>query len=410
MLIAVAGIRFRLSPFFTLIGGAILFGLLTGSDPDTILLWVATGIGRIVSALGILIFCGAIIAKILRGQGYIEDIVSDIRNRVHNNRTISGLSGYILSIPLACCITAFLILSPILKQLGKDEHERKLLLYVAAIGGVISFVLVYPTPVLIPLFIKFGSGTSPLLFDAITIPLSLLILAIVVIVAGRREDKRNRPAPNFSGYRDNSDSDSSFHPKAWVPFFVMLAAIPAGFFLFGLSHVSIVNFVMLAGAAAAIVMVTPEQRGRSVKDGAMHGGLIIFDLCGAGALGYVILQNGLAESLLNIMPKFMPVIAIPFLVAAILATAQGSRVVTAVITADLLAGTTLVESLSPVPLILSISAGACIISFVTDPFFWLIQHSTGDDPADVMRYYTIPLASIGIVIFASAIVLDCLVF
>ena len=410
VLIAVAGIRYRLSPFFTMIGGAVLFGLLTGSNLDTILLWIVTGIGRIVSALGILIFCGAIIARILRDQHYIEDIVSDIRKRISNPEMISGLSGYILSIPLACCITGFLILSPVLDHLGKNEDEKRILLYLAATGGVISFVLIYPTPVLIPLFLKFGGTISPVLFDAITIPLSLLILAGVVIAASRRSGNKNHPGRDMRSCRDYEEKIPSFHPRAWTTFIVMLVAIPIGFLLFGLSSASMVNFVMLAGAVAAILTATPKNREQSVKKGAMHGGLIIFDICGAGAFGYVILQNGLAESILNGLPAFIPVISVPFLIAALLATAQGSRVVTAVITADLISGTVFAESISPIPLILSISAGACIISFVTDPFFWLVQHATGDDPVKVTRHYTLPIAFTGIIIFIIAAILEYLVF
>ena len=66
------------------------------------------------------------------------------------------------------------MLNPILDSLEKDTAKRNVLLYLAAVGGIISYALIYPTPVVIPLFDAFSGGMSPLLFDAIAIPLSLL--------------------------------------------------------------------------------------------------------------------------------------------------------------------------------------------------------------------------------------------
>jgi GntP family gluconate:H+ symporter len=53
-----------------------------------------------------------------------------------------------------------------------------------------------------------------------------------------------------------------------------------------------------------------------------------------------------------------------------------------------------------VPLILLISGGACIVSYVTDPYFWLVQRATGDDVAGVVRNYTVPLAAFGLAMAA----------
>ena len=43
-LITVVSLRYRISPFFTLIGGAILFGLLAGMTTDTTMLGIIAGI------------------------------------------------------------------------------------------------------------------------------------------------------------------------------------------------------------------------------------------------------------------------------------------------------------------------------------------------------------------------------
>lgn len=414
-LITAVSLWYRISPFFTLIGGAILFGLLSGMSPDETIGGVATGVGRVFSAFGIIILCGAVIAKLLQEQHQTGEIVSDIARISKNPPVISGLSGYLLSVPITCCITAYILLNPILDCLEKDTEKRNILLYLAAVGGIISYALVYPTPVVIPLFSAFSAGTSALFFDAVSVPLSLALLCGAVLFfrflgpmfadhAENCTDKKLQD-PGIDQHRR-----TGIHWRAWAPFIAILAAIPFGFFALGLSHTGIINFIMLAGAVTALVLAPAELRSSGLSGGAKHAGLIIFDICGAGALGFVIVSSGFAQDAVGQLMLLMPVILVPFLLSALIETAQGSRVVTAVITAEVLAGSPVVAQIHPIPLILLISAGSCIISYVTDPFFWLVQRTTGDDLRTVVRNYTVPIALAGIAIFIAAVSIEYLIF
>jgi GntP family gluconate:H+ symporter len=73
-----------------------------------------------------------------------------------------------------------------------------------------------------------------------------------------------------------------------------------------------------------------------------------------------------------------------------------------VITGEIIAGTGIAASIHPLPLILLISGGACIVSYLTDPYFWLVQRATGDDVTTVVKNYTIPLAAFGVGLFVVA--------
>ena len=99
---------------------------------------------------------------------------------------------------------------------------------------------------------------------------------------------------------------------------------------------------MLVGAVTALVLAPQAARSSGLSQGAKHAGIIIFDICGAGALGFVIVKSGFAQAALGQLTLFIPIICVPFLLAALIETAQGSRVVTAVITAEVLAGSTVV--------------------------------------------------------------------
>jgi GntP family gluconate:H+ symporter len=416
-LITIVSLRYRISPFFTLIGGAVLFGLLAGMTSDATMLGIIAGVGKVFSAFGIIILCGAVIAKLLQEQHQIEEIVSDIRRFVKHPPVIAGVSGYLLSVPITCCITSYIMLNPILDSLEKDAAKRNVLLYLAAVGGIISYALVYPTPVVIPLYQAFSGGVSPLMFDAVSVPLSLLVLGGVLlyfrfaspdaIAPKTTEPPAVQPLISVEGAQV---THPGIHWRAWAPFIAILLAIPVSLLLLNLSHVSMINVIMLAGAVTAIALASPAVRTNGLSQGAKHAGMIIFDICGAGALGFVIVESGFARDALSQLTLLIPVVLVPFFLAALIETAQGSRVVTAVITAEVLAGSAVVGVIHPVPLILLISAGSCIVSYVTDPFFWLVQRTTGDGVGTVVKNYTLPVALAGIGIFVIALTLEYLVF
>jgi len=404
LVISFIGIRFRISPFFTLVGGALFYGVLAGIPPDRLITVITSGLGKVFGLFAIVILSGAVIAKVLEEQGQVAEIVSDIRGWIRTPATLSGISGYLLALPVACSITAFIILEPIVRNLGRDD-SRRTLLTLAALGSLISFGLVYPTPVTIPLVEALLTGVSPLAYDVVAVTLSLLLLAGVLAVFGRTAAF---PEPEGTGNPTPAEPAPRFHPRAWAPFAAILLAIPVGVAL-GLSAGSLIQVIMLAGAVTATALASPSARVSGLHRGAKHAGLIIFDICGAGALAAVILESGFAGAALGGIAGFAPLIVAPFLLAALLQTAQGSRVVTAVITAEILAGTTAAAAVHPIPLVLMVVAGTFVFSYVTDPFFWIVKHATGNGLPAMIRGYTLPLAGCGLIIFCTALILQLLI-
>jgi GntP family gluconate:H+ symporter len=408
LLITAVAIRYKTPPFLTLIGGALFFGILSGMSLEAVIHESILGMGRIFAILGVVILSGAVMAKIMQEQHHVEQIVSDLRFVAHRPFSLSGIAGYLLAIPLMCCITAFVILTPVISCLAGEGNTagRKGLLYTAALGSLISFALIYPSPVIIALFSALpDAALSPVLFDLIMIPVSLVILAAVIILMHNRFGSRG-DSGSAGGVPENICTHEGTHARAWYPFLAMAIAMIAGLAIFRLTPSSLIQVVMLAGMVTALVLAPSEMRNRAFSNGAKHAGVIIFDLCGAGALGAVLAAGALGTEALSLLTVAVPALAVPFLLAALIQTAQGSRVVTAVITGQIIAGTTLASSIEPIPLILLISGGACIISYLTDPYFWLVQRATGDDVVTVVKHYTIPLAAIGCLMFGIAVVMQ----
>jgi GntP family gluconate:H+ symporter len=160
---------------------------------------------------------------------------------------------------------------------------------------------------------------------------------------------------------------------------------------------------MLAGAVTVLAMATPGARAGGLQRGTKHAGIIIFDICGAGALAGVILASGFSETASGQITGIVPVLLVPFVLASLIQTAQGSRVVTAVLAAGILAGTPVAATIHPAALVLMVAAGCFLFSFVTDPYFWIISRATGEDLPGMIRHYTLPLALCGIALYLVAL-------
>ena len=396
--ITVASLRYRLPPFLTLVGASILFGLLSGMPAETIVGVATTGAGRIFSLLGIVVFCGVGIAQVLRESGRIEGIVADIRKLVRRPLATAGTAGYLLSVPLMCGITSFVILAPIITHLHSDRRASKTLLYCAGVAGMISYVLLYPSPVVYSTIttLDLASG-QPWGIDLIALPLSLLLLAGLLLAMRRRippaDDERETPAAGRSH-------------RAWLPFAVIVGMLATGSLVPPLHALANINLALLAGLVAALATVPGEVRERALHKGTKNAGIIIFDLAGAGALGGVIAASTFPADVTALASGYLPIIILPFVIAALVQAAQGSRVVTAAVTSAILVTIPAVTAMNPLALVLMVSAGAFMFSYVSDPFFWLLKRTTGDDFSAVVRNYTLPLSVAGLVTLAAALVVQ----
>jgi len=136
-----------------------------------------------------------------------------------------------------------------------------------------------------------------------------------------------------------------------------------------------------------------------IRGATRRAGTIIFDLCGAGAFGYVVAQSGIGSELFSGLGTVVPVVVLPFLAASLIQLAQGSRVVTVVIASEMMRG----YPLEPVTLLFLISAGAFTLSSFSDPYFWLVKETTGSDLKEALLWYSLPLTLCGLLVFAAAV-------
>lgn len=378
----------RTGPFLGLVISAILFGLLAGMGQELGGL-VAAGLGRIFSSLAIVVFSGAILAEYLRQTGGVDRIVADLQGLTSKGLLVSGAAGYLVSLPVMCSITAYMILEPVVGCLGRQTGgSSKRFLFMTAAASIISFNLIYPSPVMVSLSENLNIGSYDLLIRGI--PDSLLLFALAYALMQRLPAEETGPA--------ECPVPGTSPARAWIPLM-----LPMGLVLLGALHGEVgvwgnPSIALLTGALLGLLLAREKMEGL-IHAASRRSGVILLDLCGAGAFGYVVAQSDLGREFYS-LGQALPLLVLPFLLSALLQLAMGSRVVTAVVAAQILAG----YPLDSLTLALLISAGTFMFSYISDPYFWLIKNSTGASMREMAQGYTLPLSLLGLVAFGAAAV------
>lgn len=370
----------RLGPFLSLLITAILYGLFTGMGAE-LMGYVVAGLGRIFSSLVIVVLAGAVIAEYLRKTGAIDRIVADLLFMTRKGLLVSGMAGYLISLPVMCSITAYMILEPVVSGLGmQTAGSSRRFLFMTAACSVISFNLIYPSPVMASLTGSLNVKPYDLLTLSIPISLLLFALAYMYMLHLPSEGARSIECPVINISR----------AKAWFPLILPMGLILLGGLWAKAEFIGNTSISLLMGALLCLVLAR-EKMQEIIRTASRRSGVIMLDLCGAGAFGYVIAQSGLGKEIYG-LGQVLPVLALPFIVSAVLQLAQGSRVVTAIVASQILSN----YPLDGMILALLISSGAFMFSYFSDPYFWLIKESTGASMNDMVKGYTLPLSILGL--------------
>ena len=145
---------------------------------------------------------------------------------------------------------------------------------------------------------------------------------------------------------------------------------------------------------------------------ALKSAAIIILVTGAGgAFGKIMQGSGLGSLLEQNVGASGFGIWFPFLVAAILKTAQGSSTVALITTASLVApllpALGLDSELSKAMAVIAIGAGSAVVSHANDSFFWVVTQMSG---MDIRQGYRLLSLGSGVLGFSAIIVLTILSF
>ena len=123
-----------------------------------------------------------------------------------------------------------------------------------------------------------------------------------------------------------------------------------------------------------------------------------------GMFGMVIKATGTGEAMGKFLAGTSIGIVVPFLIAAVMKTAQGSSTVAIITTASLVAPMLAMLGLDSewgkILAMLSMGAGSMVISHANDSYFWVVSNFSEIDPGTTLKVYSSSTLVMGLVVFA----------
>ncbi len=401
--------RFKIHPFLVLLSASIFLAIATGIPFDELPFMLGKGFGKTTQSIGLLILFGTIIGVVLEVSQATQTLAKVLLKALQRLPLPYAVSciGYLVAIPVFCD-SAFVILSSLNKSLSKQTKTPLVALTVALSTGLFApHVLVPPTPG--PL-----AAAAHLELDN----LFLLIvygglLAFMLILAGAayaqllakrlpyekiatpeitpQEEQLNLPpfsramAPIIAPIGLMAfGTVLSFlpFPNALTPIKEGIAALCSPTFSLGIGM--LLSFRLLQNKSITIAA--------SVEQGIKVAAPILVITGMGGTLGLIIQQLPLTAFVENNLTQSGWGLLIPFLIAAILKTAQGSSTV-AIITASsivfsLLPALGLASEMGKVWVILAVGVGAMTVSHANDSYFWIVSQMGGLDIKTAYRHHT----------------------
>ena len=444
MIIAIS--KFKIHPFLSLMGTSLLLAIVVGLPLAKIPGIIGSGFSGVFSSIGIVIILGALIGLILERTGAairLADVVIRCVGEKHPQLALM-LMGWIVSIPVFCD-SGFVILNPIRKALcRKLQGTSPVGMAVALSGGLyVAHVFIPPTPG--PIAAAGSLGLADNLAGVILVGILASIPALIATyIVSLYISKKNISVQNNMEEENDTEASyeelvASFHKlpgaaASFAPIIMPIILMAAGSIVAmagmngalatGLKFLGNPIIALTVGLFFAIYLLTVTNKMpsfASITDETLKTvGPILFITAAGGVLGKVITEAGFVD-FMKTNAAFLASVGVffPFIISAILKTAQGSSTVAITTTAgimgmysdsaSMMSALGLNSEMAALLTVMAIGAGAMTVSHANDSYFWVVTNFTGMDPQDGYRTQTLMTLVVGIVsmlaIFLASLIL-----
>ena len=409
VLMIVAISKWKVHPFLSIMTVSVLLALVAGiplvktGDTNGIADVIGAGFSGTFSSIGIVIILGALIGSILEQTGAalkLADMTVKLVGK-KNPELALELMGWVVSIPVFCD-SGFVILDPIRKALVKRTGRSSVACTVALSCGLyISHVFIPPTPGPIAAANTLGIGDNLLLVIGLGVLCSIFPLVAGFAYAkfiGKKVKSADEIAASdevvktyeelVAGY---GKLPGGFNALAPIIIPVILMALGTigkqvgitGFALDLLTFLGTPIISLAVGTVFAILQLALAKKMGDfysiTNDTLKTVGPILFVTAAGGVLGKVISSTTMVSYITENANFLMDLgIFFPFLLAAILKTAQGSSTVAITTTAGIMAPMMASLGLNTPALgaltVMAIGAGAMTVSHANDSYFWVVTN------------------------------------
>jgi len=399
----------KIHPFFVLFTAALFLGILLGLPLMESLTLLQRGFGQIIEKIGLLILFGTVIGVSMERSGATLAIAQGILHSLSKLPLPYALSciGYLVSIPVFCD-AAFVILSHLNKTLSQQTKTPLIGLTVALSTGLFApHVLVPPTPG--PLAAAANLELENLILLIVFGAVTALLLVLVGGTYGYFLTKR-MPYTELENTKEIEGKEMKELPsffKAILPILVPIILMCFGTIVkLGTASTStlfeIFYFITSPTMALGIGMLFAFSQSKksntlfinqTLKKVIEQAAPILIITGMGGALGSIIQTIPLEDYALSLTAFDGLGILIPFLIAALLKTAQGSSTVAIITTSSiifpLLPLLGLDSEMGKVWAILALGVGSMTVSHANDSYFWIVTQMGGLDVKSAFRSHTV---------------------
>lgn len=411
--------KLKLSAFISLFIVS-LFLAFTTLPLNTIVSTLKEGFGSTMASIGFLIILGAIIGITLDRTGGTLSIAQYILSKTGEKRSAQaiGITGFITGLPIFCD-SGFIILSGLAKSFSsRSKMAMPFMATVLATSLYSVHCLIPPHPGALAAagLIKVNIGYLIIIGTLFAIPGAL---AAYFWSGWMTKGKNYPPAGEIE---PDSKLSSENLPSAFYSFLpivvpLLLITLRSLFTLIDKGGQSLISkiffftgepiFALSIGVVLAMLLVKEKSihAMNSVFTEAIEkAGPILIVTAAGGMFGMVIKATGTGEAMGKLLAGTSIGLVVPFLIAVVMKTAQGSSTVAIITTASFVAPMLSMLGLDTewgkLLAMLSMGAGSMIVSHANDSYFWVVSNFSGIESDTTLKVYSSSTIVMGITVFA----------
>jgi len=400
--------KYKIHPFLTLIIASLGMGLVGGLETEIIIKSLSEGFGNTLKSIGIVIACGSIIGTYLEKTGSAKSIARSLLKITGNDRSplAMNLTGFFVSIPVFCD-SGYVILSTLNKAINRKTGISLAVLGTSLAAGLYAtHVFVPPTPGPLAAASILGANIGRVLIYGfiVAVPVSLVGWLWSIYYCSRFSVNSDLMEEEKDEIGQLPDVFTALLPIIVPIFLITIKSVidHPSIVLHNKTLEQIISFIghpiiaILLGVFIAMISMrdlSKEQHFNWVADGLKAAGTIILITGAGGAFGNILRATSISDVINQGLIDFEIGLLLPFFIAALLKTAQGSSTVsiitTAAMIAPLLDALGLSSEMGKVLSVLAIGAGAMTVSHLNDSYFWVVSQFSKMSTNVALRSHTI---------------------
>ncbi|HJZ41011.1 MAG TPA: GntP family permease [Bacteroidales bacterium] len=417
---------FKINAFLSLFVVSLTLALLALPLPD-ILPAMKKGFGDTMASIGLIIIFGTVIGVVLDTTGATVSMANYILGMTGKGNAPAAISitGFITGLPIFCD-SGFVVLSGLNKSLtAKSMSNPVFMSTVLATSLYAVHCIIPPHPGATAAAGIIGANIGQLVLIGISVALPAALAAFFWARFMTRRYSIKTEAIHETEMSTAAAAQLPAAGKSFMPIIIPLLLITGkslADFLFpgGTSGMArLAGFAgepviaLFIGVLLALLLLPAFNRdtlNKILTVSIEKAGPIIIVTAAGGVFGSVIRATGVGEQAGSFLATTGLGLLVPFLLAFILKTAQGSSTVAIITTASIIgpmldnmgyAGET-----GKILVMLAMGAGSMMVSHANDSYFWVITKFSAIESGDTLKVYSTATVVMGITAFGMVMVLS----